>query len=99
MGYRLVAWNVDGYSQEIHDWLEKYLNEHGPDLVFLSETKQPESVLREYFNRLRHYQYLINSHLPSRYHGVAMLIKRPHQYIQIPIQMNIPVRKDTQSSE
>lgn len=99
MTYQFFSWNVDGYTETIHNWLQSYLEENGPDVVFLSETKKPESVLRQYFDQFSHYQYIINAHDPSKYHGVAMLIKKPHHYVQIPIQMNISTRKDTKSPE
>lgn len=97
--YQFFSWNVDGYTQTIHEWLKTYLEENGPDVVFLSETKRSEPVLRRFLDRLDGYQYLINIHVPAQYHGVAMLIKNPHQFVPIPIQMNIPVRSDTKSTE
>lgn len=97
--YQFFSWNVDGYTQEIHHWLQDYLETNGPDVVFLSETKRSEPVLRHYFDQLKKYRYLINAHIPAQHHGVAMLIKDSHQYLPIPIQMNISVRKDTKSTE
>ena len=99
MSYQFVAWNVDGYTEIIHNWLREYLETEGPDLVFLSETKRSEPILRNHFDQFEHYHYIINAHVPAQYHGVAMLIRKDHKYFHIPIQMNIPVRKDTQSQE
>ena len=99
MTYQFVAWNVDGYTQTIHNWLTAYLEENGPDVVFLSETKRSELVLRHFFDQFEHYRYLMNAHVPTQYHGVAMLIKKSHQYVEIPIKMNIQVRRDTKSNE
>lgn len=99
MNLQFFSWNVDGYSPAIHQWFRDYLETNGPDVVFLSETKRSEPVLRQFFDELTHYRYLLNVHAPAHYHGVAMLIKSPHRFVPIPLQMNIAVRKDTQSSE
>ena len=32
--------------------------------------------LEKYFNEFSGYKYIINSHVPCHYHGVAMLIKQ-----------------------
>lgn len=45
------------------------------------------------------YNYIINSHVPARWHGVAMLIHTDHKYKELPVQMNIPTRKDTKTDE
>lgn len=94
-----VSWNVDGYSDAIHSWLKKFLQTKSPDLVFLSETKRTRANLELYFGEFSDYNYIINPNSPAQYHGVAMLIKKPHGYVEIPIQMNIPVRRDTRSDE
>jgi exodeoxyribonuclease III len=94
-----IAWNVDGYSRTIHVWLKNFLKNYNPDLLFLGETKKPREVLESYFQEFTNYNYLINSHQPHRYHGVAMLIRKDHYYKEIPIAMNIPPRKDTKNIE
>ena len=99
MNYSFVSWNVDGYSETIHQWLTDYLRISGPDLVFLGETKKPESTLQNYFSQFSDYNHVINAHVPPRYHGVAMLIQKRHRFVQYPVQMNIPLRKDSTSSE
>ena len=99
MTYQLFSWNVDGYDDYAHQWLKRYLEENGPDVVFITETKRREEELKRYFSQIIHYNFLINAHTPANYHGVAMLIKKPHQFLHVPINMNIPIRKDTKGDE
>lgn len=99
MAYHLIAWNVDQYTETIHTWLKEFLNTEEPDVIFISETKKPAAELQLLFNELDHYRAVINSHVPARWHGVAMLIHTDHTYEELPIQMNIPTRKDTKSDE
>lgn len=95
----LVAWNVNGYSDTIHAWLTHFLERTQPDIVFLSETKKPASLLKKYLSQLEDYHHIINAHVPSQWHGVVMLIKKVHSYHPLPIAMKIPTRKDTRTSE
>jgi len=93
--YLIISWNINRYDEHIHQFLKAYIEEHHPDIIFLSETKLKEERLIAYFQDLSDYNYIINVHEPFRYHGVAMLIRKNHSYIEYEIQLNIPVRKDT----
>jgi exodeoxyribonuclease-3 len=97
--YHLMSWNVDGYTDAIHDWLKELLETEEPDVIFISETKKPLHILQTRFDELSNYHAIINAHIPTRWHGVAMLIHAKHKYERFSIQMNIPVRKDTHTDE
>lgn len=99
MSYHLISWNVDGYSEPIHEWLSSVLLTDQPDVVFLSETKRTEAILRVHFDTFEQYNYVLNPHVPAGMHGVAMLIKKDHTFVQYPVEMNIPSRNDTKSQE
>jgi len=99
MSYHFLSWNVDGYNDAIHNWLKRCLEEDAPDIVFLSETKRTPEELHRYFQDFDEYTSVINSHQPKQWHGVAMLVKREHWFEELPIKMNIPIRKDTKSNE
>jgi exodeoxyribonuclease III len=94
-----VSWNVDGYNDSIHSWLKEFIQKKKPDLIFLSETKRTRYNLEFYFDQFTEYNYIINTHTPAQYHGVAMLIHKSHKYSQYPVQMNITVRNDSKSNE
>lgn len=93
--YCMIAWNVNGYSDAIHSWMKTMLAEKKPDILLLSETKRREETLQEHFTELTDYNYIINSHSPPHYHGVAMLIRKGRTYQQFVVDMGIPARKDT----
>ncbi|CAH6419123.1 Apurinic/apyrimidinic (AP) endonuclease [uncultured virus] len=92
--YCLISWNVDRYNEVIHNWLKQLLTTSRPDVVFLSETKIVEDQLRAYFSEFTEYNSIINVHNPTRYHGVAVLIRRDHSYIPFNVNMNIQARQD-----
>lgn len=95
--YKIISWNVNGYKSEVHQWLLKLTDK--PDVIFLSETKRSKEDLSELFKDFTDYNFIVNSHCPAKWHGVAMLIRKDHTYQQVLVNMNCPVRKDTHDSE
>jgi exodeoxyribonuclease-3 len=95
----ILSWNVDGYDDNIHNTLSGVIKTNQPDIIFLSETKRKREVLENQFQQFPDYSFIINAHCPANMHGVAMLIRKYLQFKEIPIIMNIPVRKDTKSDE
>lgn len=95
----IISWNVNGYRDLIHDYLKQFILSNEPDIIFLSETKKSKEFLLEKFSEFTDYQIVINSHIPWRYHGVAMLIKKDHAFQSYPLEMNIPLRRDSQGSD
>lgn len=96
--YFIMSWNVSGYRDSIHEWLLNFVNKE-PDIIFLNETKKSEKFLLSKFKDFTNYNFIINSHVPSHIHGVAMLIHKRNTYKQIYIEMNIPVRSDSKSND
>jgi exodeoxyribonuclease III len=94
----LFSWNVNGYNDVVHTWLTSYIKKVHPDIIFLSETKKSKDDLLHYFTLFTDYNVIINSHTPPKWHGVAMLILKEHSFQQLPIEMNIASRKDTNSA-
>lgn len=97
--HKIVSWNVNGYRDVIHNWLTHYIVFNAPDVIFLSETKKSEEFLRIKFTEFVDYNFIINSHVPWKWHGVAMLIRKTNRYQHMAMAMNIPVRNDNQSNE
>lgn len=97
--YLIVSWNVDGYGDDIHQWLLQFVKDRRPDVVFLSETKKSADDLQVRFRDFVDYHVIVNVHNPARWHGVAMLIRNDHSYEQLDITMNIPVRSDSKGNE
>jgi exodeoxyribonuclease-3 len=95
----ILSWNVNGYTVGIHEWLLGLIQRSHIDIIFLSETKKREEELNLKFAAFTNYNVIINAHEPARYHGVAMLIRKEHQYVRIPIQMGIAPRSDTKVPE
>lgn len=97
--YTILSWNVNSYTLQIHDWLKEFVTINNPDVIFLSETKKSFDQLRVYFEEFSNYNYIINAHVPSHWHGVAMLINKSHRYQEFNIKMNIDRRSDSKSEE
>lgn len=95
--YCLLAWNVNGYSDAIHEWTKTLLQERNPDILFLSETKRRSELLNECFAELKNYNCIVNAHVPPHYHGVVMLIRKDRTYQQLDVNLSIPARKDTKN--
>jgi len=95
---KLIAWNVDGYDDDIHTYVSQLLQEQ-PAILFLSETKKKKEELLIYLNQFDNYHAIVNSHNPSKWHGVAMLIHKQHAFKQIEIDMNINSRSDSNESD
>jgi exodeoxyribonuclease-3 len=92
---QLLAWNVNGYNDKIHAYTKTLLTDIKPDLLFISETHLSKESMEKYLSDFQEYNRVINSHNPDKYHGVAMLIRKTHQYTEVPINLGIPARKDT----
>ena len=97
--YNIISWNVDGYDVPIHHWIQRRLDEYQPDVLFLTETKMKPEILDSYLSQFSNYNYIINAHVPARYHGVAMLIHKRCNYAELEVHMNIECRKDTRDCE
>lgn len=97
--YLLISWNVNGYSHDIHEWLKQFTKINNPDVIFLSETKKKREELEILFSQFTDYNYIINEHNPTRWHGVAMFIRKIHSYIRYDIIMNVATRSDSKSNE
>lgn len=95
----ITSWNVNGYNLLIHNWLTAFINISHPDIIFLSETKRGEHDLAKLFSTFIDYNFIINSHTPQHLHGVAMLIRKPHIYQNVPVKMGIPPRSDNKTTE
>src|SRR5688572_28977304 len=98
--YNIVAWNINGYNDEIHKelmWKLKQVN--SPDIIFLSETKRRYDYVQSKLAEFVNYNYIINCHNPANFHGVAMLIKRVHAFEYVQVSLNIPVRRDNKSND
>lgn len=93
----LIAWNVDTYNDIIHSWVKRFIEVNNPDILFFSETKTTYDKLETYFKELDNYNFIINVHNPTRYHGVAMLIKKCHKYVQYEVDLKIATRADSKS--
>lgn len=95
----IISWNVDGYSEDVHNWLLRFTKTNEPDVIFISETKRNYNYLVAKFSEFIEYNVCINVHVPDMWHGVAMLIKKQHEYLQLTVNMNIPVRSDNKTDE
>lgn len=89
----IVAWNVNGYSDKIH---EKLLTTNY-DILFLSETKKSKEYLETKLKDFTNYNVLINAHKPCNIHGVVMLIKKGIDYEPVDIKLDIAPRSDNKS--
>lgn len=90
----LISWNINGYKKDIHDWLKSFIEINNPDVIFLSETKKSVEDLQPYFSQFNNYNVIYNVHIPKKWHGVCMLIRKDHNYDQFEVTMGIPSRSD-----
>lgn len=79
----LVTWNVNGYNDGKHQILTEYLNKFNPDIIVLTETKKSNNDMTSFLNTLTNYTPVIYEHIPSRYHGISMIINKKWQIKQI----------------
>lgn len=97
--YSLFSWNVNSYMDNRHIWLLNYITKNKPDVIFLSETKKNETHLKQLFDQFTDYNYVINTHNPTHWHGVAMLINKRHTFQRLDITLDINVRSDNKSND
>lgn len=93
--FQMIAWNVNGYSKIIHECIKQLIVDRDPDVIFLSETRRSQEEVEKLLSELNDYAYIINSHNPDWYHGVAMLIHKRNVFEELKINLGIPRRKDT----
>jgi exodeoxyribonuclease III len=80
-----VSWNVAGMSNDKWQFIKEYLNRVRPIVFCINETKEREQQLAKWFSQVStEYDYIINSHEPCRYHGVAMLVRKDISYQRLP---------------
>lgn len=91
----IVAWNIDGYDDKIHEKLCAV----DYDIVFLSETKRKPDYLATKLKELDKYNFIINVHTPCNFHGVVMLIKKGIDYQHINVKLPIACRSDNKSGD
>lgn len=90
---KIATWNVDGYDLKTHQIILSLIYDEKIDILFLTEIKcEADKIIH-----IDGYIWLINSHLPSHYHGVAMLIKDDIKFEELPVDLNIHPRYDTRS--
>jgi exodeoxyribonuclease-3 len=97
--YKIISWNVDGLRDEIWPFLTTYLEEHKPDILCLNETKKSEEYLRVLFSQLIDYNFILNSHHPWKWHGVAMLIRKGIRYQELSLELHCSPRYDNKSCD
>lgn len=97
--FTVFSWNVNRYDDTIHNILSLYIHNNRPSVIFLSETKRYQVDLAKYFSKFKDYNYIINQHVPFQYHGVAMLIRKEINYIQLKVNFDLKPRKDTKHSD
>ena len=92
------SWNINGYSDDIHKYLLKlHVSKSLPDILFLSETKKDHGYLQLKFDEFTDYNFIINSHNPWKYHGVALLIHKKINFCHNDKLLNIPLRNDSKN--
>jgi len=93
MSITVMSWNIDGLDKDKWDYIKRnYL----VDVLFLQETKRDAHALSELFKDVKdQYNWIINSHSPSLYHGVAVLIKKEIKYEQVDFKLGCKARDDT----
>lgn len=98
--YKIISWNVDGYDENTHNYILSLIEKEKYDVIFLSEIKKNEKDFLKFWSENDYgYNIIVNAHSPSKYHGVAMLIKNNHNYEEFEVIMNCAVRKDSKIPE
>jgi exodeoxyribonuclease III len=98
--FQVCSWNIDGLRPDVWQWLKAYLLKHRPHVMCLNETKKTEAALIAMFAEMaKEYEWIINSHNPARYHGVAMLIRKDVPFRRLDVTLNCEIRSDTKSTE
>ena len=97
--YLIVSWNIDGLRDEVWTYLKQYLETIKPDVLCLNETKKPEAYLKQKFDQLTDYNYIVNAHDPARFHGVAILIRKDVKYDRVEFKMDCGVREGTKGTD
>lgn len=91
----ILAWNVNGYTNEKHEVVKRIIRETSPVIVFLTETKQSKETLGAYFGSINGYKHIVNPHEPHRYHGVAMLIREDLTFQEMYVPLQVACRRDS----
>lgn len=98
----IVSFNVDGFKTDVLNWLFAFIDQHHPEIVCLNETKKPLAELTSMFCPLSDkYTTIFNPHVPSHWHGVAMLIRKDISFVDYSksFVFSCPVRSDNKSGD
>lgn len=96
---KVVSWNIDKLNANKWSIVKEYLKTNQPALLCLNETKDTEANLVSLLSQQQDYNYIINTHNPTRYHGVALLIRKDIKCKQIDIKMNFTARQDSKDPD
>ena len=103
--YRVLSWNIAGFDEDKWQWLMKRAQDPA-DLIFLSETRCREKVMRDAIrsstNDDQQYELIPNVHSKgSGLHGVAFLVRKDivERVKKLPFSLSCKSRIDTQSPD
>lgn len=94
MGHLIFSWNIDSLRPEKWDKLISFIEKERPSVVCLNETKTKEENMKKLFDELTDYDYVINSHVPAQYHGVAILIHKDLEWSELEVKLDCDARYD-----
>jgi exodeoxyribonuclease III len=100
-GELVVSWNCDGLEADAMKWLSAFIEKEKPGVLCLNEThlsdEKTVATLKPFAGA---YHILSNAHDPSRWHGVAMLIRKDLAFVPIAVSLgNCAVRSDNKTND
>jgi exodeoxyribonuclease-3 len=90
------TWNVNGYTNEVHDEILKVMTDKEITIIFLTETKRSD----DYMCGMKYNEDFVdfhNGHNPPRYHGVSMFVRKKYMPVLYSPDLNIPCRPDSRA--
>lgn len=103
--FRVAAWNCGELSRENWAWVRRRLEEEDGkgaplDVVLLCETKRRAADVEALFAEVADtYEWRINSHEPSCYHGVALLVRRGVPWRPLAVSLACRPRADCRAAD
>jgi exodeoxyribonuclease III len=99
MSHLVFSWNIDSLKEEKWQKLVKFIEDEQPAVICLNETKSKAEKMEQLFKELTDYDYVLNSHSPPQYHGVAMLIHKDLDWERLDVNLDCEARYDNKSKD
>jgi exodeoxyribonuclease-3 len=93
------SWNVNGLRDDVVIHLKKLLKDNTIDILCIQETKRKKETIVKLLSDITNYEFIINSHTPSQYHGILTCVRKGIKHTEVKCVLNCDTRNDNKTND